>query len=340
MSLRYLLPLVLLARLGGCEAPAPPPAAHEAPAKPAAAAAEPAAPSKKSAPTPSVTPVDPPTRFDAAPRIVAIGDVHGDLDATRAALRLAGAIDEQDRWIGKDLVLVQTGDQLDRGDDERAILDLLDDLAAQAAKAGGAVHVLNGNHELMNAQGDLRYVTAGGFTDFAGAEGLDLSASGLAQVPEQMRPRVAAFVPGGPYARRLGNRNVVVVVGDTVFAHGGVLPEHVDAGLDALNQQTRAWLRGERDHPPEGVVGERGVVWVRDFSADPVSEQSCETLARMLGKVGAKRLVVGHTVQPAGPTPACDGKVWRIDVGMAEHYGGRPAVLEIRGDDVRAITSG
>ena len=35
------------------------------------------------------------TRFPAARRIVAIGDLHGDLDATRRALRLAGAIDEE-----------------------------------------------------------------------------------------------------------------------------------------------------------------------------------------------------------------------------------------------------
>src|SRR5690606_15212831 len=34
-----------------------------------------------------------------AARIVAIGDLHGDLSAARAALRLAGAIDARDRWI-------------------------------------------------------------------------------------------------------------------------------------------------------------------------------------------------------------------------------------------------
>ncbi len=33
-------------------------------------------------------------------RVVAIGDLHGDLEAARSALRLAGAIDEQDQWIG------------------------------------------------------------------------------------------------------------------------------------------------------------------------------------------------------------------------------------------------
>ena len=42
-------------------------------------------------------------------RIVAFGDVHGDLEAARGALRLAGAIDEQDRWI----CLLYTSDAAD-----------------------------------------------------------------------------------------------------------------------------------------------------------------------------------------------------------------------------------
>jgi hypothetical protein len=46
----------------------------------------------------------------------------------RAALRLAGALDEHDHWTGGRLVVVQTGDQLDRGDDEPEILDLLERL--------------------------------------------------------------------------------------------------------------------------------------------------------------------------------------------------------------------
>jgi hypothetical protein len=285
----------------------------------------------------SVAVVEPPTRYPAAARVVAFGDVHGDLAATRAALRLAGAIDANDAWTGEDLVLVQTGDQLDRGDDEREIVELFDRLREQARAAGGTFVVLNGNHELMNVQSDMRYVTPGGFADFVDVEGLELSAAELEQVPDPMRPRVAAFLPGGPWARRLAQRNVIAIVGDSVFVHGGVLPEHVDAGLERLNAETRAWLRGEREQPPAAVVGERGLVWLRDYSEDPIDEATCDTLARALGKLGAARLVVGHTVQSGGVTQACQGRVWRIDVGMAAHYGGQPAVLEIAGDQVRAI---
>src|SRR5690242_9803231 len=59
-----------------------------------------------------------PIGLPAPERLVAIGDLHGDLDATRAVLRLAGAIGDGDKWTGGKLVVVQTGDQLDRGDGE------------------------------------------------------------------------------------------------------------------------------------------------------------------------------------------------------------------------------
>ena len=276
-----------------------------------------------------------PTRFPAADRIVAVGDVHGDLDATRRALRLAGLIDADDHWTGGTTVLVQTGDQLDRGDDEQAILDLFSTLEKEAAEAGGAVHVLNGNHELMNAAGDFRYVTQEGMSDFADAPGVDVTAAGLDRVPAPMRARAAAFLPGGAYAKVLATRNTAVVVGDSVFVHGGVLPKYAGE-LEALNEAGRAWLSGTGEMPAD-LLAQDGLVWTRAYSEPEPSTQACVDLKKALTTLKASRMVVGHTVQKAGITSACDGAVWRIDVGMAKHYGGRPAALEIRGDQVRPL---
>jgi hypothetical protein len=263
-----------------------------------------------------------PTRFAKARRVVAIGDLHGDLAATRKALQLAGAIAEGDTWTGGDLVLVQTGDQLDRGDDEPEILDLLDRLTDEAAKAGGAMHVLNGNHEFMNALGDLRYVTPEGMEDFAGA-----------------RPRAAAFAPGAPYARRLARRNTIVIVGDTVFVHGGVLPTYAGR-IDAINSEARRWLWGlDGVEPPivGTIMAEDSPVWTRAYGEPMPSEQACAALDEALRTMNAARMVVGHTVQKGGITSACDEKVWRIDVGMSSHYGGTPQALEITDAGVKIL---
>jgi len=233
------------------------------------------------------------TRYPPAERIVAIGDLHGDLEATRRALKLAGAVDDEDHWIGGSLVLVQTGDQLDRGDGEQAILDLLTRLAGEAARAGGAVHVLNGNHELMNVSLDLRYVTEGGFVDFQDAVAVDEVDSLLATYEILKRARVAAFRPGGPYARVLARRNVVVIIGKNVFVHGSLIPKHVDYGVERMNAEIRAWLRGETPRP-QWSRGSDSPVWSRHYS-DDVDESDSALLAEVLDRLGAERMIVGHT---------------------------------------------
>ncbi len=334
------LTVAVWATLGGCDAQRNP-AGQTAKADPATPRSDKADPATSSpGPVPGAEPGPTiPTRFDDAPRIVAIGDVHGDLEATRAALRLAGAIGPtSDDWIGGTLVLVQTGDQLDRGDDERAILALLESLAEQASKAGGAVHVLNGNHEFMNAAGDLRYVTQGGLTEFNTVQGLNLSDPRIAMVSPPARARAAAFAPGGPYAMKLARRNTVVIVGRTVFVHGGVLPQHVAAGvpdLERLNADARAWLAGKTEgmqRTAAALMSPDSVVWTRLYAQD--TPAVCETLRKTLTRLDVDRMVVGHTVQQSGITSGCDGRLWRIDVGMARHYGGSAQVLVIEGDAV------
>jgi hypothetical protein len=287
----------------------------------------------------------PQTRNPAAPRIVAFGDVHGDLEATRSALRRAGAIDENDRWIGGDLVVVQTGDQLDRGDQERAILDLFARLVDEADRAGGAFHPLNGNHELMNGHFDFRYVTEAGFRDFD--EVVDLPAPDdfppdslmtdplLAAFEPEERARVAAFRPGGPYARLLAQRNTIVMVGETVFVHAGVLPEHATYGIEEINEEIRAWLRGEAP-APAWSEGADSPIWTRLYSREP-GEEACAALETALGVMEARRMVVGHTVHREGITSYCDERVWVVDVGLASYYGGVLEVLEILGDQVRVL---
>jgi hypothetical protein len=278
---------------------------------------------------PVAGPLDVPTRYLPAQRIVAIGDLHGDLAATRTALRLAGAIDDHDRWVGGTMAIVQTGDQLDRGDDELEILDLLDALTVQAQAAGGAMHVLNGNHELMNVKQDLRYVTLGGFLDFLPTPVADPETVDPQVVVQAVHERLKACRPGHPFAKRLLDRNVITIVGDTVFVHGGVLPHVVDYGIERLNQETRAWIRKDRQYPPDILLASDGPVWSRHYSDDPDVED-CRLLEDVLDDLGARRMVVGHTVGHEGISSACGDMVWRVDVGMARHYGGTPAVLELQ----------
>lgn len=269
----------------------------------------------------------PKLRYPTAARIVAVGDIHGDLKSGIAALKLAGAIDEKLRWKGGKMTLVQTGDILDRGDDEPQLLELFERLEDEARAAGGRLIWLNGNHEILNVGGDFRYVSPDGIRDYTSQEG-----------------RKGAFKPGGPVATILAGQPVVAIVGDTVFTHGGLLPRHVHHGelsLQAINRTNSVWMlgRSRSERPPTVLESIDSPVWTRRYSWGAVDRSKCAEVTKTLAKVGAKRLVVGHTVQDRGISSSCNGAIWRIDTGMSSYYGGPIQVLEIVADRVRVIGS-
>lgn len=250
-----------------------------------------------------------PVRLPRPQRAVAIGDLHGDLAGARAALRAAGAIDDRDAWIGGGLVVVQLGDVLDRGDEESQILEWFDRLDTDARAVGGAVIQLLGNHELMNAAHDFRYVTRGGAGDFGG-------------------DREHALAPGGPWAKRLAQHDTIAMIGDTILSHAGIVGDWA-ANIDEVNLTTRCWLDGQagsQTEPPPVLVRQDSPLWTRVWGSGTVD---CERLGQVLHRVGANRMVVAHTVQEHGITSACDEKLWRIDVGLAKLYGGPIEVLEL-----------
>ena len=310
----------------------------------------------------------PPLRVTAPGRVVALGDVHGDIGQARRALSIAGVLGEggdavNPEWVGGDTVVVQVGDVLDRGDDEIAILILLQKLHKQAEKEGGAVYILNGNHEVLNVSGDFRYVTQGAFQESMRfgehlvnlfGKAFEDAFGGAEEDPrkKQVKARIGLFSPGGPLAQQLAMNSTVLIVNDTVFAHGGLMPRHVEFGLERLNNAVADWMRGkdiedEEDRTALGMaIGsvKDSVVWNRTFSTEQFVTESdrdraCEVLGKTLDMIpGARRMVVGHTQQLGGCNGECDGRIWRIDVGMSFGVvGADPEVLEIDGDEIRVL---
>ena len=281
---------------------------------------------------------DPSFRFQARGRVVAIGDLHGDLQAAQRALRTARAIDDAGRWIGGELVVVQVGDEIDRGDQDREVIELFQSLREEAAHAGGAVHPLIGNHETMNVAGDFRYATSRGLSGFRGAGDGTVPTPVLAQFPPAQRDRAAALSPGGPCARKLATRNVVIMVGDTVFVHGALKPDHVRYGIGRINREAAAWMRGEGQQP-EIIAAGSGPTWQGSYSHSEDGDAPCAMLQEVLGMIHARRMVVGHTMQAAGITSGCGGRIWSVDVGLGKHYGPQSSeILELEGEAIRVLS--
>ncbi len=287
--------------------------------------------------TPAAAEIPEPTAtfYPSAERIIAIGDLHGDLDRTQEVFQMAGITGKSGHWAAGELVVVQTGDQLDRGDQEQALLEFLDRLQDEALAVGGRLHLMNGNHELMNARLDLRYVTEGGFADFEDAVTISEPDSLMLAHEPNERARVAAFRPGGPYALLLAEHNTVLMIGDNLFVHGGVLPSHLDYGLEKLNREIQLWLAGEGP-APEVIHTSKSPTWTRIYSDEP-DENSCLTLEEVLTRLGAARMIVGHTVQEDGIVSRCNNRVWCIDSGLARYYEGPINALEIIGDEIRVL---
>ncbi|GAA2823581.1 hypothetical protein GCM10010441_55080 [Kitasatospora paracochleata] len=78
-----------------------------------------------------------------------IGDVHGYLDELLAALHQQGLIDTEGHWSAGRSRVWFLGDFTDRGPDGIGVIDLVMQLAAEAAAAGGYCRALMGNHELL-----------------------------------------------------------------------------------------------------------------------------------------------------------------------------------------------
>jgi 3',5'-cyclic AMP phosphodiesterase CpdA len=280
-----------------------------------AAAPEPAAMSAEATAPEAAAPA--PERGARLARVVAVGDLHGDLRASLEVLELAGLVDSEGRWSGGDAVLVQTGDVVDRGPDSRDIIALLARLEGEAEAVGGRVVALLGNHEVMNLMGDWRYVSPGDLQRYGSREA-----------------RVAAWSEGGEDYARLIGLPMVAVVDRVAYAHGGVTAEYARMGLDGINALVPSVLSGEL--PPD-VLGEDSPIWYRGYVQD-AELRACRALEEALLELGAERMVVGHTTRRDGRVQdRCGGRLLVIDTGISAGYGGHRAAVELASGDARAL---
>ena len=204
-----------------------------------------------------------PGAWTGAPKIVAVGDLHGSYDKAIRLLTAAGLLDENLDWAGGEQHLVVVGDFIDRGVGARALLDFFRRLPPAAAAAGGRAHILLGNHEVMNIMRDLRYVNPEShrawaedekkpdrraawrmFVDIKSRSGKGTPSRGEfeKEYPPGYFARLESFDREGEYGKWLLELPAMAKINGVVFVHGGVTVETAALGVDEVNRSLREVL--------------------------------------------------------------------------------------------------
>jgi hypothetical protein len=169
----------------------------------------------------------PALEIDGVDSVYMLGDVHGEFDRLSSLLQGAGLADDSLRWTGGHRHLVLLGDLFDRGDDVTRVLWLLYRLEREAETAGGGVHVVLGNHEVMVMSADLRYVAA--------KEQLIAFRHGLAY-SELFDPHESVL------GRWLASRPALMKIDDLLLAHGGMSPRYLEYTLDEYQDSLQSFM--------------------------------------------------------------------------------------------------
>ncbi|UCC71614.1 MAG: metallophosphoesterase [Gemmatimonadota bacterium] len=236
------------------------------------------------------------TEFENVDTIFVVGDVHGEYDRLTELFRNAELVDEELRWTGGHSHLVLLGDLVDRGPDVVKTLWFLYELERDAARRGGRVQVMLGNHEIMAMIDDTRYVSSKErlVARFHGAEYWRL-----------FDPRSSIL------GKWLASKPALIRIDDVLLAHGGVGPAYAGYSIPEFDDSlalfmSEDWFFRLADttaayEPMDSVLlfrridfffADNSVFWYRGYVAT-------DTLAAVLNEVldgfRSEIHVVGHT---------------------------------------------
>ena len=276
-------------------------------------------------------------------RVVAIGDLHGDVRAFGALGHACRLMNRSGTWTGGDAHLVLMGDLVGGDWRSRLLLNAVMRLEREAEAAGGRVHALLGNHDILPV--------AGRFSKMRRAE-RDLYERHT--IPDASSCDLEdAFRGDSVYARWMRCRRVLLKIGDSLFVHAGVDRWALDIEPAALNAAVTAWIahwQGVGPRPPRGsrwtikAMGAHagGPLWTRAFKARgrkgrrAPGAPSRKTVDAVLLRYGAARVIVGHSPTNDGDIllehPHYGDAVVLIDTRISDKRRGRMSALELRGE--------
>ncbi|WP_346320491.1 metallophosphoesterase [Chitinophaga sp. YIM B06452] len=274
--------------------------------------------------------VPPPALYQQPSKMLVLSDLEGNFESFREFLINHKIIDTAYNWTYGDGHLVITGDMMDRGKEVTQCLWLAYSLEEKAEKAGGYVHFILGNHEIMNMTGEYSYVSRDYF------------------ISARMFKREYSDLLSGQsvLGQWLRSKNIMEKIGDNLIVHGGISAEvnALELPVIRLNELHHSILNSlpisaENKKPALTLANSQvAPYWYRGYynsSSTPEVELAIIDNTLQLYKV--KRIITGHTIVQ-DIVSFFDGKVINTDT---HHASGDSEGLIIEGTNLyRALFNG
>lgn len=263
-----------------------------------------------------------PSEFQQPRRIFVISDIEGNFKSFCTLLIKCGVVNKYLKWIFNDGHLVIVGDCLDRGEHVIECLWLIYSLEEQARRKGGYVHFILGNHEIMNLNGDWRYVHPKYAT----------TASSAAS------PITALYYGNSELWCWLCTKNIIEKIGSILFVHGGIPPllNELPFSISDINKLAqRHYTVSEQSftNPLLSIIfnSQDSPFWYRGYYNGTATQAIIDAT---LKKFSVSTIVTGHTITEQIAS-YFDGKVINVNT---DHANGKSEGLLIERNKYYRIT--
>ncbi len=279
-----------------------------------------------------------PWTFENQLTTLALGDLHGDLNAFLQVLSQMDLIDsETGRWKGAAMNLVLVGDLINGAGQSRSLLTYLMQLQNEIHASGGYLHLLVGNHEIEVSKGDEDKMPQRDQREFTEHP---IDGESFEQIED-------VFRSPNRYTKFLSQFQMMIKVNGALFVHAGIQGWlMINRNLPgAINSTWRAWQRhwsADRDkrraeRPPRETRWifheEDGPAHLQDFRLNQRPRRAIQQnqFEYLMNYLGADYLIKGHNMTPDERIqighPELGPRVISIDTGISEAKGGRISAL-------------
>jgi hypothetical protein len=271
--------------------------------------------------------VAPAWSYRPSEKIVVLSDPHGDFESFYSILLAQEVVGSNYEWKFGNNQLVVIGDVFDRGKDVLPIFWLIYKLEYEAAKVGGQVHFLFGNHEEMILRGNYKYMQE--------------KYSALAEkIGKEYRDFWSVNTELGKW---LQTKNTMEKIGDNLFVHAGLSAMMLDPtwSISAVNDSVRYHLFQQKEERQKSkaarfLFGSEGPLWYRGMvrEEDKYLPLSKADLEKLMHTYAARKIFVGHTIFPE-VSNFYAGQVYAVNVANeANRLKGRSRGVLVQGTKI------